>query len=453
VGRALLFAVLLAACPSRTRAPRAAPAADVTLPIEGAIRGVAASGTLLFAATSSDVQAYRTGAVAWRTPLAGAGPIAASTKLVAVTTSLSSEAGTSGVAAGSTGAAARSTGAAPAVRGDPAAAVVALDATTGAIKWTLLFDSTEWAIATSIAMLENDLIVAGSFGGTLRAGKRVVTSAGSSDGFVARISATGELAWLIRLGGAGSDGVQGVATRAGNEARRADTPARAMASQTIAIAGTFTAGAELAGVPLPAYDDRVPSGDVFVAQLDGNGARQWAATIGGRGDDAVAGVAIDERANLVVAASAKEVIHVGSAQLVTQGESDGVLAWFGPSGEKGAAVLVGGMDFDGLRAITAVGDRIVVGGFFSGSLKLGDRTLTAGGGDDAFVAAFDVNGTLATAWHVGGEGREEVTALASVPGGFVAGVAHTAKALIETAPLAAPKDPVRGGAVIVRGVP
>jgi hypothetical protein len=285
-------------------------------------------------------------------------------------------------------------------------------------------------------MLGDDVIVAGSFGGTLRAGKRVVTSAGNSDGFVARISAAGEIAWLIRLGGAGADGVQGLAVRGDH----------------IAIAGTFTAGAELAGIALPPYDERAPFGDVFVAELDSKGVRQWHATIGGRADDAVAGVTIDERGNTVVAASGKEVIHVGSAQLVTQGEGDGVLAWFHGAGEGGAAVLVGGLDFDGLRAITAVGDKIVVGGFFSGSIKLGDRTLTAGGGDDSFIAAFDVNGTVATAWHVGGEGREEVTALASVPGGFVAGIAHTAKATVETAPLVAPKDPMRGGALVVRGL-
>jgi hypothetical protein len=433
-------ALLLAACPGRSQSPRVAPAADVTLPIDGALRGVAGEGPLLFAATPTVIVAYRATAVAWSAPVLGAGPIAASRSLVVVTRSLRNEAASTDKLV---------------VRGDPAAAVTALDATTGASKWTLVFDSTEWAIATSIAMLGDDVVVAGSFGGTLRAGKRVVTSAGGSDGFVARIRASGELAWLIRVGGAGSDGVQGVATRADDEARRGDSQRRdaaAHASQRIAIAGTFTTGAELAGIALPAYDDRLPFGDAFVAELDGNGARQWSATIGGRGDDAVAGVAIDARGNVVLAASGKEVIHVGSAQLVTQGESDGVLAWFRAGGEVGASVLVGGMDFDGLRAITAVGDRIVVGGFFSGSIKLADRTLTAGGGDDAFIAAFDTNGTVATAWHVGGEGREEITALASVPGGFVAGIAHTAKASVETAQLGAPKDPMRGGALVVRGL-
>jgi hypothetical protein len=409
----------------------------MTTPITGSVRGVAGGGALLFASTATSVQAYRGGAVAWTTPLVGAGPIASGEKLVAVTTSVSSSEASSATASAAAGKVI--------VRGDPASGVTALDAATGATKWTVVFDSTEWSIATSIAMLGDDAIVAGSFGGTLRASSHVVSSAGGSDGFIARIRASGELAWLIRLGGAGADGVQGVATRTAD----AGDPKR----ERIAIAGSFTAGAELGGVALPAYDDRVPWGDAFIAELDGTGARRWQTTIGGRGDDAVAGVAIDAENRVIVAASGKEVIHVGSAQLVTQGESDGVVAWFGAGGEKGAAVLVGGMDFDGLRAISAVGDKVVVGGFFSGSIKLAERTLTAGGGDDAFLASLDANGTVATVWHVGGEGREEITSLASVPGGFVAGVAHTANANVEGAQLAAPKDPMAGGALIVRGVP
>jgi hypothetical protein len=396
------------------------------MPVGGAIRGVAAGNGLLFAAVdgtpASTLRAYRGNAEAWHAEIAGhAGMIAATENLVVASSAVST-----GAKLGAT-----------TVRAEPAAALSAFDAASGKATWTTVFDSTDWVLATSLAALGPDVNVGGTFGGTLRVGSHVVTSAGGSDGFVARVRPSGELAWLIRLGGWGADGVQGVATR----------------GDRIAVAGSFTAGAELGGVTLPPYDDRSAFSDVFVAELDGNGARRWAATLGGRGDDAAAGVALDDRGNAVVAASAKEVVHVGSQQLVTQGEGDGVVAWFGDGGEKGSAVLVGGLDFDGLRAITAVGDKVVVGGFFSGTLKLADRSLTAGGGDDAFLAALDANGTIASVWHVSGEGREEITALAPIAGGFVAGIAHTAKASVEGAQLAAPADPMQGGALIVRGVP
>jgi outer membrane protein assembly factor BamB len=417
---------LLSACSARPKAPRVPPAADLALPLVGAIRGVAGGGTALYAAletgstpATTTVRAQRRGDEAWHVDLPGrGGPLAATPTLVAATVTASAALG-AGV-----------------VRGDPAAAIVALDAATGARRWTVLVDSTEWALVTAIAALHADFVVAGTFGGTLRAGSRVVSSAGRSDGFVVRLSPAGEVRWLVRVGGAGADGVQGVAT----------------AGDRIAIAGTFTAGAELGGAPLPAYDESSPLGDAFAAELDDSGARRWTATFGGRADDTVAGVAIDGRGNVVVAASTRDVVHVGSAQLVTQGASDGIVAWFGEGGEQGPAVLLGGLDFDGLRAITATGGVVIVGGFFSGSIQLADRTLTAGGGDDAFIAALDPSGTVAMAWHVSGKGREEVTSLAPIPGGFVTGIAHTAAAAIEDVQLPAPKDPMQGSALVVRGL-
>ncbi len=406
------------------------------MPVAGAVRGVAGDGTTLYAAVesaapaagsarsttrSTTIEARRAGAIAWRTPLPGAGgPLAVTSKLAFASVVASDALG------------------AGAVRGDPAGAVVALDAASGAKRWTVLLDSTDWALVTALAPLGDDVVVAGSFAGTLRAGPHVVSSAGGSDGFVARVAASGEVAWLVRVGGAGADGVQGVAARAGDE--------------RIAIAGTFTAGAELAGTELSAYDEASPFGDAFVAVLDGRGARRWTSTFGGRADDAVAGVAIDARGNVIVAASVHEVVHVGSTQLVTQGTGDGIVVWYDPGGGTGTAVLVGGSDFDGLRAIAAVDDRVIVGGFFSGEIRLADRTLTAGGGDDAFLAALDAGGTITRTWHVGGDGREEVTSLAAIPGGVVAGIAYTANANVEGAALKAPADPMAGGALVVRGV-
>lgn len=427
IGRVLALA--LAACKGAER-PRALPAASQTLAVVhpgSAIRGVAGDGTHVFAAfaqpdgKASTVEAWRGASVAWTAALGGAaGELVHTGPQVAVALS---------------GAGTVTAGAPIELRGDPAAIVVALDAKTGAIAWRLPVDSTGWALVTSMAAAGNDLLVGGSFGGTLRIGSKVVSSAGGSDGFIARVTPVGALAWLVRVGGPGADGVQGVDA----------TDAR------IAIAGTFSAGAELGGAPLSPVDEKSPFGDAFVAALDARGARVWSATFGSRADDAVAGVAIDGRGRVAVAASVRDVVRVGSAMVATQGTGDGLVVWYSGDGEQTAYGLVGGADFDGLRAIAALGDHVVVGGFFSGSLTLAGRPLEAGGGDDAFFASIDANGTVSTAWHVGGPGREEVTSLASIPGGFVAGVAHTAAATIEGDNVAAPSDPASGAALVVRG--
>src|SRR5206468_2250670 len=92
--------------------------------------------------------------------------------------------------------------------------------------WQIAFDSTDWAIVSSLAGApDGGAIVGGSFAGTLRASARVVSTAGGSDGFVARVSPSGEVAWLVRLGGAGADAVQGVAA-AGGRGQRARCRAR-----------------------------------------------------------------------------------------------------------------------------------------------------------------------------------------------------------------------------------
>jgi hypothetical protein len=324
------------------------------------------------------------------------------------------------------------------LHGDPSTVIASLDAKTGHAAWQLVFDATEWAVVTSLAPAPGGVVVGGTFAGTLRAGTKVVASAGKSEGFVASVRSDGALRWLVRVGGQGADSVQGVAAR----------------GDRVAIAGTFAAGADLLGTPLQPYDEKSPFADGFVAELDANtGARVWSSTFGSKADDAVAGVAIDSTGRVAVAATAREPIRVGGSDHDVRGASDGIVAWFTPTGDAGATAVIGGTDFDGLRAIVAVDDRVVVAGFFSGTLALGKQSITAGGGDDAFVATVNAAGGVESSWQIGGPGREEVVALASVPGGFLAGIAHTAAAVIGDDKLPAPQDPATGAALVQRPAP
>jgi len=429
--------LILGGCPG-PRTPSVPAAAPLTVAVGrdgGSLRGVAGDGTLTFAAiaitraapeatASTVVEARRGEAIAWSVVLAGdGGPIATTADLLVASLTGS---GPIGVAA------------APAspVRGEPGAVIVGLDAATGAARWRTPLDASEWCVVAALTAAPDGVIVGGSFSGSLRIRDRVVSSGGRSDGFVAKLTATGEIAWLVRVGGPGPDAVQGVAVR----------------GPRVAIAGTFAAGADLLGQELPAFDDKSPYADAFVAMLDATGVRVWATTFGGKLAETVAGVAIDEAGRVAVAANAREVVHVGGIDLVAQGLADGLVAWWANDGTASHAILLGGPDFDGLRTITAVGERIIVGGFYSGAMRLGDRAIAAGGGDDAFLAALDARGAVVDRWEVGGVGREEVTALAAVPGGFIAGVAHTAAANVAGATLPAPKDPLGGAAIVVRPV-
>jgi hypothetical protein len=281
------------------------------------------------------------------------------------------------------------------------------------------------------------VLVAGTFSGSLRASDRVVTSAGESDGFALSLDAAGKPRWLMRMGGNSQDAIIGIAQR----------------GDRIALAGSFSPGAEIRGHALASYDERARFADAFAAELDVHGEFVWATPFGGRADDTVVGVALDTRGRTLAAGSSRDVVVVGSKKVSTRGPADALVSVFAPDGVVDRAQLLNGTDFDGASAIAAVDDRIVVGGFFSGEITLGSRTLRAGGGDDSFIALVDASGQVTASWQVGGEGREEVIGLVAIPGGFVAGVAHTTAAAIDGGPpLASPADPLTGAALIVRGV-
>ncbi len=422
-------ALAIAACHSPEHPRSQATAQTLDVSAGGALRGVAGDrgGARIFTAIAASghttIVARTNGAVTWSTEVpGGGGPIAASNGLVVVTTS-----------------AARSftlAGKPTTLRGDPGIVAIALDAGTGAIKWALPLDSGEWAVASAITSTGDGVVIGGSFSGTLRAGAKVVTSAGTADGFVAKLGASGAVDWLIRMGGPGGDAITGVAAR----------------GDRIAIAGTFGMDADLFGQRLVQIDDRSPLADGFVAELDVAGTLRWVQTFGGHYDEAVAGVAIDNSGRVAVASNARGKLAVGKTELSAQGTGDGLVAWFGSDGAVGNTTLIGGADFDGLRAICAPegASGVVVGGFFAGQVTIGGHKLDAAGGDDAFLAALDSDGAITAVWPVSGSGREEIVALAPLAGGFVAGIAHTAAVMIDRVALPAPADPMTGAAIAVR---
>ncbi|MGN6106734.1 MAG: hypothetical protein ACTHU0_16625 [Kofleriaceae bacterium] len=379
----------------------------------------AAISTVAGERSSTEISARRGEQLAWKIDLAGSGgPLARTSRLLVATMTGVDRA------------------AEVELRGAPGIVAVGIDPATSAVRWKRAIDSSEWAAISAIAPLGDDVVIGGSFSGTLRAGDRVVSSAGKSDGFVARLRGDGSVAWLVRTGGPGADGVQGVAAT----------------GDRIAIAGTFAGtGAELRGTPLVPFDERTLLGDGFVAELTGAGDVRWVSRFGGKADDTVTGVAIDGRGRVVVAANARDVVHVHGLDLLAQGPSDGLVAWWNPDGTPGPALLIGGSDFDGTRGIVAAGDRVVVACFFSGAVRIGATELTAGGGDDAALVALD-HGNITEVWPITGEGREEIAALAPVTGGFIAGISHTARANAAGAELPAPKDPLSGAALLLRPV-
>jgi hypothetical protein len=332
-----------------------------------------------------------------------------------------------------------------AVRGAPGALALGLDARTGATRWTQVLGATGWTTVASVAALPGgDVAIGGSFAGTLGVGDAVVTSAGASDGFVARLGPRGEVRFVVRVGGKGADTVAGVAAL----------------GDRIAVAGTFMGDVDLRGVPLAPVHADVPWPDGFVASLGGDGRVAWARAFGSDEPDDVIGVAVTRSGRIAVAGTVRGVTYLGAgAASITAGAvedwtghgiSDALVALWDASGEPVGSALLGGADYDGARAIAARGDEVVIGGWFAGAIELGGRSFQAGGGDDAFVAALDDNARVVRATALTGDGREDVSALGAAPVGWAAGVAFTTAAAFGDAKLAAPAEPDGGCALIFR---
>ena len=294
------------------------------------------------------------------------------------------------------------------LRGEPGAALVALGAADGAVRWAVGAGSTRWAIVSAVAAAGDGFLVAGSFAGTLRVGALTVTAAGGGDGFVASIDRAGAVRWLRRMGGDQADAVAGVVALGGGK---------------VAIAGTFTGPAELGDSELVALAEKSIAADGFVAVLEADGRVAWSRTFGGAREDTCAGVAALAGGAIAVAGTVRGEVDVAGRRLDARGAADGLVAVFAPDASVRSAWLVGGDDFDGITAIAAGGaasDQLVLAGWFTGTLPTGER---ADGIDDVFVAAGPATGPGAVE-PLPSADPASISALTATPAGFVLAV-HT----------------------------
>jgi hypothetical protein len=163
---------------------------------------------------------------------------------------------------------------------------------------------------------------------------------------------------------------------------------------------TFAPGVTLTAVNLS---------DIFVAKYDSTGTAVWATSAGGTGNDGGHGIAVDGDENSYVTGQLG-----GSTLFVAKYNSNGILVWItspGTGDGKGVAV-----DGDGNSYVT---------GTYSGTLTFSPAvTLTAEGGNDIFVASYDIAGNFRWAKSAGGTDGEQGFAIAVDASGnsYVTGV-------------------------------
>ena len=232
-------------------------------------------------------------------------------------------------------------------------------------------DASDQMYVKAAADPDGNVIITGYFDGTVNFGGGVLTSAGSSDIFLAKFDRFGNHLWSKRFGDAYLQFGQAVAIDA--------------SSYNIIITGIFYGTVNFGGGELTSKGHQ----DIFVAQFDKNGALLWSERFGGASPERARGIAVDASGNFALAGDFWGELDFGGGTLTSAGEADIFLACFGAnhshlwSKRFGDASSQLAMDV----AIDNSGDVAMVG-YFAGVVNFGGETHTSAGNDDVFLAKF-----------------------------------------------------------------
>ena len=283
---------------------------------------------------------------------------------------------------------------------------------TNQFVWAEQAGSAGYDSADALAVSGTSVYVAGNFDNpTASFGSTTLTTAGTQDVYVAKLTDTGDtgsFVWAQRAGGTGND----VAL------------ALAVSGASVYVAGAFnslTAGfgpAALTNTGASIFDN-----DGFVAKLTdagSTGSFVWAQRVGGTGNDVALALAVSGASVYVAGFFGGLTASFGPTVLTSAGSLDVFIAKLTDAGSTGSFVWAqraGGASDDIATALAVSGSGVYAAGYFlSPTSAFGSATLTTAGYYDMFVAKLvDAGSTGSFVWaqRAGGAGDDRATAVAA----------------------------------------
>lgn len=269
----------------------------------------------------------------------------------------------------------------------------------GGHRWSRRLGGGGSQLATAVAVdAAGNTIVTGTFWGKLDFGRKggqpdelSLSSAGESDGFVAKLDAEGEALWARRFGGA--------------EHHQAGTAVAVDGQGNIVLAGSFKGTLGLGG-----DEEAEGESDMFVAKLGPGGEVLWRRAARSTSSGKALGVAVDGAGNVVVVGSFRGELAVGATTLTNAGDKDAVVVKLD---ENGAPLWVkafgDGADQEALGVSTDPEGNVLVTGVFLGGVELGGAELEATGAADGFLTKLTPGGDVLWARSFG-DGSEQGSA-------------------------------------------
>ena len=169
------------------------------------------------------------------------------------------------------------------------------------------------------------------------------------------------------------------------------------------IAGSYKGTADFGGNGPSSTSTSNGNSDGFVAKYTNAGLLSWIKPFGGSLNDRAAGVAVDANGNAYVTGLFQGTVTFDTGQTLTSSSTGSQpSAFFWGLDTNGNTKFLAKADTTGTSvqpqsiAVDPSGSNFAVGGFFTGALTLGSKTLTSTGTRDAFITKFNVSGTTLT---------------------------------------------------------
>lgn len=245
----------------------------------------------------------------------------------------------------------------------------------GVHQWSQRFGDASDQRAFSVATgLDASLFVTGYFSGTVNFGGSDLTSVGSSDIFVVKLTSDGIHKWSQRFGDASAQEAYSLATDESGQ---------------VIVTGAFDGTANFGGVNLTSAGAK----DIFVAKFDEDGVHQWSKRFGDASDNVARSVATDPFGYVIVAGDFFGTVDFGGGALTSAGFGDIFIVKFDAAGVHQWSKRFGdsfGQNAHGV-ATNSDSDAIITGAL-AGTVNFGGSDLTSAGGVDIFVAKFNSEG-------------------------------------------------------------
>jgi len=262
-------------------------------------------------------------------------------------------------------------------------------AQTPAHFWSQRFGATGSDVGNDVAVDgSGNVLVTGSFQGTVDLGGGDLVSAGASDVFVAMYNSNGVHQWSKRFGSTGSDAGYTVAGDG---------------SGNVVVAGFFVGTVDFGGGNLVSMG----SADIFLAKFNSSGVLQWSQRFGSVGDDIGDDIAVDGSGNVVVTGYFEGTVNFGGGNLVSAGSFDIFLAEFNSSGVHQWSRRSGSTNADYGYAVTVDGSgNVATTGAFQGTVNFGGANLVGAGFYEIFVAKYNASGVHQWSQRFGSTGND-----------------------------------------------